>query len=414
MANIRNQIENLRERIESSNDIRSKDKELLLDFSDRLELLKSEYGDDRHSKLLGHCTIMAENVGGLADALQDREVAEDIVRWINQNYPNEYTNHDYRTALRVFGRHVTEGDGRPPAIDWIPSGTANSHNPVPNPSKMLDWEDDVLSMIDATRNTRDAALIAVAFDSGARSGELQDLTVDNVSDHKHGLRLFVDGKTGQRSVTLVPSVPYLQRWLNDHPAPDTPDAPLWSKLSKPEQPSYRSYLNCFKDAGERAGVTKPVTPTNFRKSNATYLARQGMGQAQIEDRQGRKRGSDATAHYIARFGGETDDEYARLHGMDVEEEESEPIGPIECPRCDKQTPREQDTCVWCNQPLEYGAIESIEDDERDVRDAVFRFAKENPELLDDIERSRIFSDLIENNPELVEDAQAFAETLSDE
>lgn len=86
--------------------------------------------------------------------------------------------------------------------------------------------------------------------------------------------------------------------MNDHPEPDNPSAPLWSKLSKSEGLSYRQFKNCFEDSADRAGVKKPVTPTNFRKSNATYLVRQGMGQAQIEDRQGRKRGSDATAHYF--------------------------------------------------------------------------------------------------------------------
>ena len=414
MADIRKQIQNLRDRIRESSDIKQEDKEILIDFSDRLDLLKSEYTDHRHNKLLRHCTIIAEQVGGLSNALKNREAAEEIVRWINRTYDNENTNSDYRTALRVFGKRVDESDGYPPGIGWVPSGTSNSYSPVPDPSKMLDWNEDVLPMIDSTRNARDAALIAMAFDSGARSGELQDLTVGDVSDHEHGLMLRVDGKTGQRSVSLVPSVPYVQRWMSDHPAPNDPGAPLWSKLSKAESLSYRQFKNCFEDSADRAGISKPVTPTNFRKSNATYLARKGMSQARIEDRQGRKRGSDATAHYIARFGGEADTEYARIHGMEVEEEDPDPIGPVECPRCHEHTPRERSTCVWCNQPLEYGALEHIEEDERDIREAVFRFARENPELLDDLEQSRELSELVEGNNELVEDAREFADALSDE
>jgi integrase len=414
MPDIRKQINNLQDRIEESSDIKEEDKEVLLAFSDRLDLLKSEYTDHRHNKLLRHCTIMAEEVGGLAEALEDRSTTEDIVRWINRTYDNENTNSDYRTALRVFGKRVTEGKGQPPGTGWIPSGTSNSYNPVPDPSEMLDWNEDVVPMIENTLNTRDAALIAMAFDSGARSGELQDLTVGDVSDHEHGLMIRVDGKTGQRSVSLVPSVPYIQRWMTDHPAPDDPGAPLWSKLTEPEGLSYRQFKNCFEAPADRADVKKPVTPTNFRKSNATYLARQGMSQARIEDRQGRKRGSDATAHYIAKFGGEADSEYARIHGMEVEEEEPEPIGPVECPRCHERTPREHSTCVWCNQPLEYGALGSIEEEEREVREAVFRFVKDNNELLDDLEQSRAFSELVDEHPELAEDAREFAEALSEE
>jgi len=161
---------------------------------------------------------------------------------------------------------------------------------------MLKWEEDVLLMIEEARNARNAALTAVAFDAGARSGELQDLIVGDVSDAENGLRVFVDGKMGQRSVLLIPSVPYLQCWLSDHPDSNDGDAPLWSKLSRPEEFTYRRSRSIFDDVAQRAGVTKPVTPTNFRKSNASWLADKGMNQAYIEDRQGRKRGSDATAH----------------------------------------------------------------------------------------------------------------------
>jgi hypothetical protein len=285
MTNPRKQVETLRDRIRDSDEISDDDREVLLEFSDQLELLKSEYGPHRHNKLLRHCTRIAENVGGLADALEDRDAAEEIVRWINREYQNEYTNHDYRTALRVLGGRITDGDmdDKPDSIAWIPSGTSNNHDPVPNPADMLEWEADVKPMIDECRNSRDAAMIAVAFDSGARSGELQNLTVGDVNDHEHGLQIMVDGKRGQRSVSLIPAVPYLNRWLSDHPASDNPDAPLWSKLSQPEQISYRLFNDAFKDAAKRAGVTKIVTPTNFRKSNATYLARQGMPQAFIED-----------------------------------------------------------------------------------------------------------------------------------
>ncbi|MDS0243042.1 MULTISPECIES: tyrosine-type recombinase/integrase [unclassified Haloferax] len=413
MSDTRAKVESLRERIQDSNEISEEDREALLQFSDTIYLLKSEYTDYRHDKLLRHCTRIAEQVGGLADSLEDRGATEDIVRWINQTYTNEYTNHDYRTALRVFGRRVSEDSEIPDSIEWVPSGTSSSHDPVPNPSEMLKWEEDVLPMIEETRNARDAALIAVAFDAGARSGELQDLTVGDVTDAKNGLRIFVDGKMGQRSVLLIPSVPYLQRWLSDHPGSDDGDAPLWSKLSKSEELTYRRFRSIFDDVARRAGVTKPVTPTNFRKSNASWLAEKGMNQAYIEDRQGRKRGSDATAHYVARFGGEAEDEYARMQGVEVDEEEPEPIGPVECPRCGRDTPRHEPACVWCNQAISHAGIQSLDEQQQEVRDALFRFAQEKPELIEDFKRARDLTDLLENNPDLFGDAQEFVDALSE-
>ncbi|QSG11393.1 Site-specific recombinase XerC [Halapricum desulfuricans] len=412
MTEPRTKIKHLRERIDKSDVISEADAEVLIEFSDRLDLLKSEYSDHRHEKLLRHCVRIAEEIGGLSDALEDRETAEDIVRWINREYDNEYTNHDYRTALRMLGEHTTEEEGKPASIEWIPSGTSNSHDPVPDPSDMLEWEADILPMIEQSRNSRDKALIAVAFDSGARSGELRDLTVGDVNDHEHGLQIMVDGKTGQRPVSLVPSVPYLNRWLSDHPGKDDPNAPLWSSLNKPKEITYRRFLDIFDDAARRVGVDKPVTPTNFRKSNATYLARKGMNQAFIEDRQGRKRGSDATAHYVARFGGDSDDQYAKMHGLEIEEEEDEPIGPVKCPRCDKETPRHEDRCVWCGQVLDFDAVESLQEDQRELRQSVLKLARNNPELLDDYEKARELMDLFEDNPELHEDARSFVEAMS--
>lgn len=419
-AKIENNIAVLEERIRESSEISAADREALLAFSREMKLRDSRYGAHRREKLLRHCTRISENVGGLADSLTDRTATEDIVLWIKSEYENEYTKHDYRTAVRVFGGLLTDGsiDEKPSSISWIPSGTSSSHDPVPDPSDMLEWDTDVKPMIEATKNARDAALIAVAWDAGARSGELQDLTVGDVNDHEHGLQIMVDGKRGQRPVSLIPSVPYLQRWLygggGGHPASEDPNAPLWSKLNAPEDISYRQFRNIFDDAARRAGTTKPVTPTNFRKSNATFLARRGMNESFINDRQGRTRGSDATAHYVARFGGDGDNLYAKLHGVEVEEPEPEPIGPITCPRCEKDTPRDEPTCVWCGQALDYDAVGSLQEDQRALRRAVLRLAKENPELLDDVEKARDLMTVFENNPEMFAEAKRFAEALSTE
>ena len=379
-----------------------------------MDLIRSRIGGYRHRDLLGYCVRMGENVGGLADALEDREVAEEIVRWINRTYDNVETNRDYRIALRVFGRRTADdnGDEPPESISWVPSGTPRNYDPAPNPADMLHWEEDVLPMIDATMNTRDAALIATAWDSGARSGEIRELTVGDVTDHRHGLQITLSGKTGQRTVTLIPSVPHLQRWLSDHPDEDDSDAPLWSKLNQPDEISYRMFMKILESAAEDAGVDKPVTFTNFRKSSASYLASKGMNQAHIEDHHGWVRGSDVAARYVSVFGEEADLELAKVHGVEVEEEEPEPIAPIECPRCGKDTPRDEAFCVWCKQAVDHGAIEKVKAEEQDLRDAILNLIREDPALLDDIERAQDAMTIFENRPDLFEDAQQFREAMS--
>ena len=381
----RDAVEGLRERIrERERDVTDEDAEALLTFSNQLDLMKSEYSDYRHLKLLRHCTRMAEATDQLADAAHDRDAAEAVVRWINREYDNEETNRDYRSAIRVFAKRVRRLDESPESVAWIPTGTSSSYDPTPSERDLLLFEEDVKPMIDACRNTRDAACIMLQFEAGLRGGELQSLTVGDIVDSEHALAVHADGKEGERVVHLVVSVPYLNKWLNDHPAGDDPDAPLWSHLSKAEAQSYTSYLSNFKEPAKRIDLSKDVTPTNFRRSNTRWLVLQGMSQSRIEDRQGRKRGSEATQRYMARFGEESNERaYASMHGLDVEEDpDGDDHAPLTCPRCDRETPRDNEYCVWCHQALSPEAAERVEA----VDEAMFESGVEtdDPEVAEDL------------------------------
>lgn len=409
MSDPTNELENLRERIRTSDDIIEADRETLLDFDRTLSLLSSKYSDHRQLKLLRHVTILAEEVGGVAAALANREVAEELVSWIHNNYPNEETNRDYRVALRVFGKLVSDGtnDELPETLDWIPSSTSSNYDPAPEPSNMLGWEEDILPMIEETRNARDAAAIALQFDAGLRGGEFENLTIGDITDHTHGLQVTVNGKQGKRTVTLIPSLPHVQRWLVDHPAPNDGEAPLWSKLSKPEALSYKMITKMFSEPAKRAGVTKPVTLTNFRKSSASYLASRGLNQAHIEDHHGWVRGSKVASRYVAIFADDADRELAKIHGLDVEEEEPDQTAPLDCPRCGRQTPPDKDLCVWCGQALEPGAAERADA----LDDLIVKSVAEASG--DDASRLLEFRDAAKNDPKLRAEAIEEIEGLLD-
>jgi len=401
------QIEYLREALESGDrGGHTRDRELLLAFSDQLQLLAAEYSDHRHIKLLRHCTRMAEEVEAdgpvLAPALGDRDAAEPIVRWIHSAYDNPETNRDYRVALRAFGRHApdageveTDDNDVPVSLGWVSSKTPNSYDPAPDPAELLDW-DSVDELIEAARNPRDAAMVALMMDAGPRGGEFFDLEVGDVSDGEHGLLLRVDGKTGQRSVTLIPSVPHVNRWLADHPGEGS--APLWSKLANPEPITKSRVYQILERLAERASLDTdrtPVTPTNFRKSNASWLARTGANAALIEERQGRTRGSKAVARYVSRFGEDSEHSaYARIHGRDVEEETPERRDVVDCPRCDKENPPDLDKCMWCGQGLDPQGVADAESTEQTAREAIAGLDAEAAERLVDALNT------VEQHPEL--------------
>lgn len=363
---IEHQIDSLRDRAE---DLPASEE--ILEFSNRMFLQSSDFTDVRHRKLLGNIVrteegAVEDDIGSVADTLTDREVAEDLVRWIHRTYDNEESNRDYRLALRVFGREVagddleTDDNGIPTTLSWISTTYSSNYDPTPEPRNMLRWGSDVQEMLNAAANTRDAAAIALAFDAGPRGSEFTDIRVGDITDHKHGMQVTVDGKRGQRTITLIPSVPYVSKWLGEHPRGNDRDALLWCGLTTGDELSYKMKTKMLSTPAERAGVDKPVTITNFRKSSAAHLASKGMNQAHLEDHHGWVRGSDAAARYISVFAEESDLELARVYGREVEAGDDEEIAPVECPRCGEDTPREKSLCVWCGQALEPGAAQRAE------------------------------------------------------
>jgi len=391
---IQRSIERLQERIEESPDISHADRGVLKDFDREIRLRAQSYSDQRHEKFLMRLVKLAEEVGGLGDALEEKAAAEDLVAWIHDNYENPETNRDYRIALRMFGEHATEGSEKPSSIEWIPSTYPSTYDPAPDPAEMLRWEDDIKPMLDAAKNFRDGALVALAWDAGPRPGELYDLRIGDITDHKYGKQITVQGKRGQRSPVIIPSVPYVQQWLQVHPGGNETDY-LWTRLNRNERVSKKMVQKALREVAGRAGVEKPVTPTNFRKSSASYLASEGVPQAHLEDHHGWTRGSKVAARYISVFGDAAEQEIARVHGVDIDEaDQGEPVGPVTCHRCGRETPRHEEACVWCSAALSHEAAERAREQNSEVRQGI---AREDGAVA---EAAAELGDLLEEYPQL--------------
>lgn len=387
-----------------------RDRDALVKFSKRLQRMREEYTWYRHLKLLRHNVIMSEQASvDIVDTRTEVDACEILLDWIHENYDIEetpYTNQDYRVAVRIFakrtlGRELARDEGYaediiPPVMDReIKTTLPNSLKPRPDPAKMLWWDDHIEPMLNEARHSRDKAMIAVSWDLGARSGEMRNLRVGDITDHKYGLKVTVDGKTGQRSPTLVTSVPYMNRWLGDHPRGDDPSATLWGDLDAGYEISYNMKAKMMKKPARRAGIDHTdITWRRMRKSSASFLASQGVSQAHLEDHHGWKRGSDVASHYIAVFGDANDRAVAKAHGLDVEEDEPDPLAPIKCPRCQNETPRNKGECWVCGQPLSHTSVrhqqnqmidllDRLKSQDGDARDALIELGKileEHPQL----------------------------------
>lgn len=171
--------------------------------------------------------------------------------------------------MRVFGRHLTDGDGVSDSVSWVSGSTSNSYDPKPDPRDMIGW-DEVEDMVEVATNLRDAALVSVAWDAGCCSGEFRDICLDDIQDHDNGVKVTVEGKQGCRSFLWIPSVPYLNQWISSHPGGDSED-PLWCRLNEPVGLSHKSFHDILNRLAGRVGVDKPMTLTNFRKSRRLVI-----------------------------------------------------------------------------------------------------------------------------------------------
>jgi integrase len=358
-SNSESTIARLVDRCEAREGISDADAEAILEAHRTMELLgRNTVSVAHYADVLMRMCKLATEVGGLADALTERAAAEPLVRYINRTYENPETNKGYRTALRSFGRFATGGGDVPESLAWVPGGYPANYDPAPDPAKMFEWTAHIEPMLDACRNVRDEALIALAWDLGPRTSELAALTVGNISDSEYGLAVTIEnGKTGSRSPTIVKAVPYVNDWLNRHPGGS--DDPLWSRLSTPAAVSNNYLRKILREAGDRAAVELPAkpTPTRMRKSSASFLAKQGVNQPYLEDHHGWARGSSEASRYIATFGDAGDRAIAEAHGMEVEHEDDGPAY-IECVRCTLENDVSRDRCRRCGQALTQSGAET--------------------------------------------------------
>ena len=243
---------------------------------------------------------------------------------------------------------------------WIHPKRDHSNGTLPQD---LLTKDEIERQIDAATNVRDEAIIAILYETGARIGELMDLTVGDIEDRKHGKKIVIDGKTGVRRLPLVESVPQINKWLNQYPKP-AKKAPLWCKLrlsnGEAEQLGYNYVrLKILRKTAEKAGIDKPVNPHHYRHSRASFLANE-MTEAQLCEWFGWVQGSDVPSKYVHLSGRDIDNTYDSMHGLyDPDEEESQP-SVIECWRCEELNEPEDSYCSRCGQALTVDAAEEIE------------------------------------------------------
>ena len=297
---------------------------------------------------------------------------------------SEDTKALFKVMTKRFYRWLKDPNDEeyPAEVKWLKTTAKSNHNLL---REALLTEEEVSSLVKAPEWSRDKAFVSMLYDFGGRVGEILSLQRKNVAFDEHGAVVVVDGKTGQRRVRLILSVPFLAEWMGEHPD-KSPDAPLWihSKQGCHKdgivQMDYYSARMLLERLGEKAAIKKAVNPLAFRHARATQLARH-LTEAQMKEMFGWTQGSKMPGRYVHLSGRDVDSALLRAHGLQVKsEDEAKPkLTVVKCVRCKVENSTINSFCGRCGMPLDLKAALELEGARRKADDLMSRLL-EDPEV----------------------------------
>ena len=224
-ADYAEKVEKIFESVEESESIHPENADLLRAY--RRDKALNGMSAATQQRNLAYLKVMAEHLEETRFTEMDTEDVKTLVEWVHDRDLADATVDTYKKVIHTFWTWLNDGEA-PPEVKWLKVSSKRSNETLPQD---LLTKQEVEKQIQAAKNPRDRALIALLYETGARIGEMIDLTVGDIEDRRHGKKVTIEGKTGARRLPLVESVPYLNKWLNAHPDPRK-DAPLWCRTQQ--------------------------------------------------------------------------------------------------------------------------------------------------------------------------------------
>jgi hypothetical protein len=158
---------------------------------------------------------------------------------------------------------------------------------------------------------------------------------------------------------IINSIPYMARWLDDHPDKDNPEAYLFVNSKGKKLTRGGVVFKCLKYA-DRAAITKPVNPHWFRHSRLTEVA-QIYNESELREFAGWTRTSQMPARYIHESREIMAAKLKKRAGLEVEEDIFEDkLKPKVCTYCGHTNEADNNFCGKCSNPLDTKTAVQVE------------------------------------------------------
>jgi integrase len=275
---------------------------------------------------------------------------------------------------------------KPPCV-LIPT-LRRKEQSVYKPTDLWTQEDDLI-FLKYCPSKRDRCYHAISRDSSCRPHELLRLKIKDVIFKMAGDRQYaevlVNGKTGQRHIPLINSLPYLKDWLDDHPQSGNPNAFLICGFARSLGKAiridtinhvYSDYKNKTfpkllddpnvpsEDKAKITELLKKKWNPYIRRHSALTEKSKFLKESILRQHAGWSQTSSMHQKYVHYFGNESNESILEAYGLKPKLEDINKLKPFACPNCRELNKIGSKFCVKCRMILSYDAYtEAVEDSE---------------------------------------------------
>lgn len=341
-------LSNALERVKSKKTVSENNRQKILDF---YEFLRSEnLGIGRLTTLLNHISKIAEMLQKDFELATEEDLRKVVADLQSKNYSPLYIG-QFKISIKQFWKWLKKtGDEYPPEVKWLKTGLRNHKLKLPED---MYSEQEVLQLINkGAVISRDKCIIAMLYETGCRIGELGNIKIKHIKLVDGEGFVQLSGKTGDRTNFIKFSLPYLKRWLAEHPFKDPENALFINiKTNNGQALNYEGYRYILETAFKNANIGKPFNPHHFRHSRASYLSGY-LTESQLCQHFGWTQGSPMTRIYVHMNPNQLNDAMRRLYGLGEKKKlEESKLQPKKCEVCGEINAVGMEVCIKCNNPL---------------------------------------------------------------
>ncbi len=264
-----------------------------------------------------------------------------------------YTKYQRMVMLRVFYQWLLDTDDTPDQFRRMPFRKPTAEEQGAGRHDRV-TQDDIISLLSATEDRRDRAIVMTLLDGGFREGELVAFDLPDAVFDDYGVKLRhssnADGlKTGIRKVPtrLTFAAPYLRDWIEVHPRRRDERPPLFTSRSNRNHGARlggRAIWDILDRLCRRAKI-RHINPHMLRHTAASIRTGDGWNEEMMRLHFGWSKGSTMPSYYS-----HVEDDYdafaLRRAGIPVKESERERWD-NPCAGCGRQNALDATFCSTC-------------------------------------------------------------------